>query len=56
MKCVFCNKQYTGKSETAFNLRFNIYICTNRKTQYHQVRQVFRTWDLNQNKELVQRN
>ena len=23
MKCVFCNKQYTGKSETTFNLRPN---------------------------------
>ena len=23
MKCVLCNKQYTGTSETAFNLRLN---------------------------------
>ena len=23
MECVLCNKQYTAKSETAFNLRFD---------------------------------
>ena len=23
MKCVLCKKQYTGKSETTFNLRLN---------------------------------
>ena len=23
MECVLCNKQYTGKSETTFNLRLN---------------------------------
>ena len=23
MKCVLCNKQYTGKSETAFDFRLN---------------------------------
>ena len=50
MKCVLCNKQYTGKSETAFNFRLNNHRKEVNKQNSLQADQHFRLSGNNFNK------
>ena len=50
MKCVLCNKQYTSKSETAFNLRLNNHRKEVNKQNSLQADQHFRLSGNNFNK------
>ena len=50
MECVLCNKQYTGKSETAFHLRFNNHQKDVNKLNSLQLDQHFRLLGHNFNK------
>ena len=50
MEFVLCNKQYTGKYETTFNLRINNHRKGLNKQNSHQADQHFRLLDRNFNK------
>ena len=51
MECELCNKQYTGKSETTFNLRLNNYRKYVSKQNLLQADQYFRLPGDNFNKD-----